>query len=192
MRTAIFGGSFNPFHIGHLVLGDEILGSGLCGRVLFVPAFLPPHKSIQDPGPGFRLAMVERSIQGQKGLGVEDCEILREGVSYSIDTINYLVENKIIEPNPLLVMGDDLVDGFKNWKNPDALLRACEILVVHRRFEARVHVSFPHRYVENPIIPISSTMVRDRISHGKPWRFLVPEGSRRVIEEHGLYGIEKK
>ena len=192
MRTAIFGGSFNPFHVGHLVIADEILGSGLCGRILFVPAFLPPHKSIEDPGARFRLAMVGRSIEEEEGLGVDDCEILRKGVSYSIDTISYLVEGEKVEPNPLLVIGDDLVGGFKKWKNPDALLKVCEILIVHRRHDERIHTDFPHRYVDNPIIPISSTMVRDRILRGKPWRFLVPEGSRKVIEENGLYGIGTK
>lgn len=191
MRTAIFGGSFNPLHIGHLVIADEILGSGLCEQVLFIPAFLPPHKSIEDPGAGFRLAMVKRSIEGQSGLAVEDCEIRREGISYSIDTIRYLVENKKVAPIPLLVIGDDLIGGFKNWKNPDLLLKACEILVVHRRHVERIPAEFPHRYVENPIIPISSTMVRERLTRGEPWRFLVPEGARKVIEENGLYGTQK-
>ncbi len=187
MRTAIFGGSFNPIHLGHLVMADEILGSGLCEKVLFVPAFMPPHKSIADPGADFRYSMIQESIEGLDGLGVDECEIQRRGISYTIDTIRRLVEEKTITPKPLLLIGDDLAEGFWKWREPEALLEACEIVVFHRKYRERWPAAFPHTYVDNPILPISSTMVRERIAQGKPWRFLVPDGARKIIETNRLY-----
>jgi len=92
MKTAIFGGTFNPVHLGHLILAEEVLRQTNYDRVLFVPVNIPPHKAIDDPGPETRLLMLSRAISRFSFFEVEDCEIRRAGVSYSIETIRYLVK----------------------------------------------------------------------------------------------------
>ncbi len=189
MRTAIFGGSFNPVHIGHLIIAEEVLTQTGCDLILFVPAYSPPHKEIQDPGPELRLAMLEASIADNPRFRASDCEIRRSGLSYSIDTIRHLVREGIVEPKPFLVIGDDLVEGFGSWKESEAVAREASLLVVHRRSRDTLALPFPHRYLENAIFPVSSSIVRDKVASQGGWRYLVPEAARRLIEAHGLYGL---
>lgn len=189
MRTAIFGGSFNPVHVGHLVIAEEILVQTGCDTILFIPAYDPPHKDFHDPGPSLRLAMLEASIAGNTHFRASDCEIRRSGVSYTIDTIRHLVGGGFVEPKPFLVIGDDLVEGFGSWKESEAVAQETSILIVHRRFETRLLMPFPHRYIDNAIFPVSSSAVREKAASGGAWRYLVPEAARKIMEEHGLYGL---
>ena len=191
MRTAILGGSFNPVHIGHLVIAEEVLAQTGCDVVLFIPAYSPPHKELKDPGPSLRLAMLEASIADNPRFRASDCEIRRSGISYTIDTIRHLVEEGAVESKPFLVIGDDLVEGFGGWRESEAVALETSLLIVHRRFKARLSMPFPHRYLENAIFPVSSSIVRDKIAAGLAWRYLVPEAARKLIEEHGLYGLRK-
>jgi len=190
MRTAVFGGTFNPVHLGHLIIAEEVLAQTDCDRVIFVPANIPPHKEVDDPGPDLRLAMLRDSVADYSRFSVSDCEIRRSGVSYSIDTVRYLVDQGLAEPIPSLVIGDDLVEGFGSWKEYDALVRESRIIIVHRRYVERLALQIPHIYVDNGIFPVSSTMIRARIQEGKAWRYLVPEAVRNTIEKHRLYGFQ--
>lgn len=190
MKTAVFGGTFNPVHIGHLIIAEEVLAQTDCDRVLFVPANIPPHKEVDDPGPELRLVMLRDSIAGYSPFSVSDCEIRRSGVSYTIDTVRYLVGQGVLEPFPSLIIGDDLIEGFGSWKEHDALMRESRIIIVHRKYMQRLNTSINHLYIDNEIFPVSSTMIRGRIQDGKAWRYLVPEAARKTIEEHRLYGLQ--
>lgn len=189
MRTVIFGGSFNPIHLGHLCVAEEILHALACDRVLFVPAYLPPHKAMEDPGPELRGEMLAASIDDEPRFAVETCELERKGLSYSIDTVRQLVASGVVEERPYLVIGDDLVAGFSSWRSSEALAEAARIVVVHRSYAERITAAFPHVYVDNLLYPISSSLVRSRIASGGAWRFLVPRGARELIERRGLYGL---
>jgi nicotinate-nucleotide adenylyltransferase len=189
VRTALFGGTFNPLHIGHLCIAEELLHALPCDRVLFVPANIPPHKALKDPGPLLRLEMLKLSLAADPRFAVDDCEIERKGISYTIDTIRHLVAAGSIEPKPFLVIGDDLVAGFGSWKNSASILEESRLVVVHRFSNERLAPLFPHIYVDNGIFPVSSSLVRSRIASGGAWRFLVTAEVRKVIEEHGLYGL---
>lgn len=191
MRTALFGGTFNPVHIGHLLIAEEVLAQTGCDNVLFIPANIPPHKQLADPGAALRLSMLEKSIAGNRRFRCSDCEIRRAGVSYSIDTIRYLVGLGLVEPKPSLLIGDDLVKGFGSWKESEAILKESSIIVVHRRYAERLPISFPHRYIDNELFPVSSTAVREKIAGKGAWRYLVPDAAREIIEEHGLYGLRE-
>jgi nicotinate-nucleotide adenylyltransferase len=191
VKTAIFGGTFNPVHIGHLIIADEVLAQTDCETVLFVPANIPPHKEVADPGASLRLQMLRKSIEDNPRLCVSDCEISRSGISYSIDTIRHLVGSGITEPNPFLIIGDDLLEGFESWREYESILHESSLIVVHRRSAERVSVRFPHLYVENELFPISSTIIRTKIRENMAWRYLVPDAARKVIEEHRLYGLQK-
>lgn len=189
MRTAIFGGSFNPLHLGHLCIAEELLHALPCERVLFLPANIPPHKALDDPGPRLRLEMLRLSLAADPRFAVDACEIERAGISYTIDSIRHLVASGSVEPKPFLVIGDDLVEGFGSWKDSASILEESRIVVVHRSSSERLAPPFPHRYVDNAVFPVSSSLVRSRIASGGAWRFLVPAEVRKVIEEHGLYGL---
>jgi nicotinate-nucleotide adenylyltransferase len=191
VRTAIFGGTFNPVHIGHLIIAEEVLAQLDCGEILFVPANIPPHKAVEGPSPELRLEMLERSVAGNPRFRVSDCEIRRSGVSYSIDTVRCLKAAGLVGPDPYLLIGDDLLEGFPSWKEPNALLRECSLVVVHRRSAERLDAPFAHTYLDNELFPVSSTSVRTRIREGGAWRYLVPREAREIIEEHGLYGLER-
>lgn len=194
MKTAILGGSFNPVHLGHLILAEEVLNQCGYDRILFIPANIPPHKSIDDPGPGVRLEMLKAAILDFPAFAVSDCELVRDGVSYTIETIRYLKTHEpenFCEGTPGLIIGDDLLSGFWGWKEPLSLINEAEIIIAHRIYPYRLNLSYPHRYVENTLIPISSSEIRERIQRGKAWRTLVSPAVQSIIERKRLYGFSE-
>ncbi len=189
MKTLLFGGSFNPPHMGHLILADEAMKEFAYDRVLFVPAWKPPHKEIHsDPGPETRLEMLRSACEGQDGFEVEDCEIRRAGISYSIDTVRYLVAVGKLEAGPGFLFGADLAEDFGAWKEADALARECRLILMRRDDEEISNFPWPHLELRNFDLPLSSSLVRSRIASGGAWKYLVPPGVRRIIENRGLYG----
>ncbi|MCE5257181.1 MAG: nicotinate (nicotinamide) nucleotide adenylyltransferase [Spirochaetaceae bacterium] len=191
MKTALFGGTFNPVHIGHLILAEEVLRQIGCQRIIFIPTNIPPHKEIDDPGPEIRLSMLTESIRDYPFFEVSDCEILRPGISYSIESIRSLVGANSVEPKPGLIIGDDQAEGFMAWKDPDAIARESTIIIMHRKYRHEIEFLFPHLYIDNEIFPVSSTGIRERISAGQAWRALVPHEARKIIEANGLYGFDR-
>ncbi|HEY9055405.1 MAG TPA: nicotinate (nicotinamide) nucleotide adenylyltransferase [Rectinemataceae bacterium] len=189
MKTILFGGSFNPIHVGHLCMAEEALASTGADKVLFIPARIPPHKELKDPGPEFRLSMLHAALEGFPMFSVEDCEIQREGTSYTIDTIRELVGKSVVEPMPILLIGDDLLSGFYSWKEWEAILHEARILVARRMESQPPAPQFPCEKIDNIRIPISSSLVRARIGAQGAWRSLVPSATARIIEKHGLYGF---
>jgi nicotinate-nucleotide adenylyltransferase len=195
MRLAILGGSFNPVHLGHLFIADAVLNSLNYDRVVLVPAYRSPFKlaakdmesTSQD-----RLEMLAASIAGDPRLTVDDCEIRREGVSYTVDTVQDIIRRYAPDGKPGLIIGDDLTVDFLKWHNSDEILRLADIIVTRRIHPQGVTdnapCSFPHTPVANEIMDISSQMVRQRISEGGTWRYLVPAAARSIIEDRRLYG----
>lgn len=189
MKAAIIGGTFNPPHIGHLQLAEEVLQSGGYDRVLFIPSNKPAHKEVAwGVSSAFRLEMVKLAIQGWPGFQLEACEILRGGVSYSIDTVDCVLKNYDLEEKPGLVIGDDLFQSFHTWKDADTLATRADIIVAHRLFHHTLDFSYPHRYLDNKLLPLSSSEIRERIAQGKPWRALVPSSVYEFIMDNRLYG----
>ena len=189
MRIAIVGGSFNPPHIGHMILIEEILATGRYQRVLLIPAKTAPHKVPQmDPGTEMRLALLEASIEGWPKVAIEDCELKRTGLSYTSDTLEELWDRKLFDEKPGLVIGDDLAPDFlATWKRAEKILELADIIVAHRLYVENIPLPYPHDYLDNLVIPISSTLVRGRIHGGGAWRSLVMPSVRTIIENYGLY-----
>lgn len=183
----MLGGSYNPVHIGHLILAEELATEFGYDRALLVPARVPPHKAlVDDPGPGTRLAMLGAATAGDPFFLIDDCELSRPGPSWTVDTLVHVTEAYDLDGKPALVMGDDLAGGFGSWRDPDGIAALAD-LIVARRGGAAFRLEYPHRLASNLLIPVSSTMVRARIASGGAWRHLVPEGARAFIAEHGLY-----
>ena len=187
MKTVVIGGTFNPVHNGHLYIGEEIRKQLGYERILFVPSNMPPHKEAdKETAVVHRLRMLEYALK-KSSFQIEKCEIDRGGTSYSIDTIGYLTEKYDITGKPALVIGDDLVDGFKMWHRWEELVVMADIVVVHRNFRKQVEFDVPHRYVENMLIPISSRDIRERVRKGYAYRYLVPEKVYEYIKRNKLY-----
>jgi len=190
VRLLLFGGSYNPVHVGHLIMAQEVARQFGYGLVALVPSLNPPHKSMAaDPGPERRLEMLRIAIEGDPGLVADDCEIRRGGTSYTIDTIRDLASRYQVEGKIGLLLGDDLVPGFGDWREPGRLAAEADIVCARRLHAERLDFPYPHRYADNPIVAVSSSMIRARIAAGEAFRQFLPRGVRDYIVAGGLYGL---
>ena len=188
INTVIIGGTFNPVHIGHMHTAEEAMKNFNAERVIFVPANIPAHKDgsrITDPG--HRLSMLQLACRGS-GFIVETCEIDRGGVSYSIDTVLYLKEKYMLKDKPGLLIGDDLAAGFNKWKNTEQLAVEAEIIIAGRNFPDGFEFGYPYISLDNLLIDVSSSDIRERIGAGKACRYLMPDGVYEYIIANNLYG----
>jgi len=189
MRALIFGGTFNPVHNGHLFLAEDARRSLGYDAVILVPACIPVHK---DPAPvlapGHRLQMLHLAVDGRPGFIIDDCEIIRGGPSYSIDTVRELIPRLGILARPGFLIGEDLVQGFGTWRDADSLAREVDLIVARRSAGEAPGFSFPHRSFANTILPVSSSEIRRRAAEGRTVRFLLPDPVADYIEANRLYG----
>lgn len=186
MRTAILGGSFNPPHIGHLQLAEEVRHMGY-ERILFIPSNISAHKpSVDRPTPSERLHMTSLAA-ARAGAEVDDCEIKRGGVSFSIETVSYCLDTYDVTGKPALIIGDDLINGFDRWKSAGELALAADILVARRLSETPLPFPYPHEYIENVLLPVSSSQIRELKAMGRAYKFLVPYDIFQYIEANNLY-----
>jgi len=194
MRLAILGGTFNPVHVGHLFLAEEVQALLGYDRILFVLANIPVHKIMPvEVGARHRLRMLRLAVAGCPGFLVEDCELERGGNSYMIDTLSYVLERFRPEGRPGLIIGEDLVEGFPAWRQAARLAELTELIVARRSpagtSDAAPAWAFPAcvRRIENLLLPVSSSEIRSRLAAGRPVRHLVPERVLRYIRRHRLY-----
>ena len=225
MKIAVLGGSFNPLHIGHAMLGDTAIKELGYDKVLFVPTFIPPHKQINDGfSPEQRLEQVRlfcRS-EGDGHFDVEDCEIKRKGVSYSVDTIEFITEKykDVIEGKIGFLMGEEVAAEFHNWNKPERIAKLVDFIIVPRRQDivSRESTSsrntpighfnsdfasdfdadkfgYDYTMIKYPMVSVSSTEIRTRISFGRSYKYLVPrsvfEYIERTIAEGKFNGLGK-
>ncbi|WP_455381091.1 nicotinate-nucleotide adenylyltransferase [Salinispira pacifica] len=194
MRIAIFGGSFDPVHVGHLAIADEVRSSLGYDEIVFVPSSVPPHKRpSQKVDAAKRVQMVRLAILGNNAFSLSTVEVDRGGVSYTIDTIRTLIAERNPEGRPGLVIGDDLVPGFGRWKEAERIASLVEIVVARRDDRSSdERCGLPEfvtccSAVNNQLVPISSSQIRDRIADGRSYRYLVPESVYEYIEDNRLY-----
>jgi nicotinate-nucleotide adenylyltransferase len=192
MKLAILGGSFNPVHLGHLFLADAVLSELHYDRVVLVPACRSPFKpgvAGMESSAHDRLEMIAASIAGDPRLTVDDCEIRRGGVSYTVDTITDIIQRYMPEGKPGLIIGDDLAEDFPQWKRSDAILAMADIIIARRLHAGKPNILYQASHITNDVMEISSGAVRDKIAADTAWRYLVPLAARTIIEDRGLYGI---
>ena len=205
MKIAVLGGSFNPIHMGHLHLAHSVLSLCAYDRIIIVPANISPFKQNQKECPGKknqgqtsfassrdRLDMIAASIKSDPRIIIDDLELQRGGVSYTIDTIKEIKSRYGPSGKPGLVLGDDLVPDFFKWKNADELSRIADIIIARRHTSSQKGESipdfpYPHKVLKNELMDISSALVREYIESGISWQHLVPEGARCIIQERGLF-----
>jgi nicotinate-nucleotide adenylyltransferase len=187
MKMALFGGTFNPLHLGHLNLAEELRTEYGYDQVIFVPAFSPPHKTVEhDTDPQLRLKMVRRAVE-PAGFLVDDCEINRKGVSYTLDTVKHIYKAYPVSGRLSLVIGDDLLEGLTTWHSWEELISLVHLVIARRVSNGKLPCEWPHTYLDNMLFPVSSKDVRERVRGGRAFRFLVPESVYDRISSEGLY-----
>lgn len=193
MRLGLFGGTFDPPHIGHLIVAQDALEALRLDRVLFIPAGAPPHKRNQVVSPAaVRLDMLRAAIADDPHFDIETLELDREGPSYSVDTVATL---KAAYPDDTLVLliGADQYGEFATWHEPDRLAGMVELAVLSRAGTetnvgpAEKAAKFGAQYVNVTRIDISSTAIRRRCAAGESIRYLVPAGVAAYLSEHRVY-----
>jgi nicotinate-nucleotide adenylyltransferase len=197
LRVGILGGAFNPPHIGHLVCAQEALLQFELDQVVFMPVGNAPHRELaDDPGAEGRLEMVELAIAGDPRFAASRMEIDREGPSYTADTLRALRE-EAPDDELFLILGGDQAAALADWHEPEEVLALAQVVVAERTNWSRNAVGIKVgrlkgaeriRFLDMPIIQVSSSTIRRRVAAGVPIRYLVPDEVASHIGKNGLYG----
>lgn len=205
MRLGIYGGTFDPVHYGHLLLAESCREQLALDEVWFVPAAVPPHKQQAALTPGSsRIDMLKLAIGGQESFQVCDYEVSRGGVSYTVDTLEYLLTEDLTR-ELFFLMGADSLRDLPTWRSPQRICQlAVPVFVTRTLYDMSGNVAVdlslleglvtPERLeiirrhpVEMPRIDLSSTDLRRRISQGRSIRYQTPRAVERYIATTGLY-----
>lgn len=198
MRLCILGGTFDPPHIGHLVLAEMAREALEAVQVLFVPAADPPHKDATRLPIEHRLAMLERTIAGNPQFVLSRVDIDRPGPHYSVDMVR-LIQTQNPEAELFFLIGADSLRDLPKWYRPQELIRLCRLAVMPRPgVEAAPDMhedlipGLAERVVmiDAPLVDVSSTEIAARLRAGKSVRYLVPQPALDYIVANGLYSNE--
>ena len=188
-KVGIFGGTFDPIHLGHLITAQSVREIRKLEKIIFIPAFISPHKSdAKTSSAEDRLNMIKFAIDGIPFFDYSDLEIKKGGVSFTIDTLREL-KNRYDELE--FIIGYDNIFSFHTWKDPDEIMKLARIIVLKRK--SSHPPQFEDKYYQQAIfvqtrgIEISATDLRDRVKKGLPINFLVPPKVMEYINNHKLY-----
>ncbi len=200
MRLGVFGGTFNPVHMGHLILAEQCREQAGLDQVLFVPAARPPHKQgLALASFEQRVEMLNLAISGQPSFRVDDLEKNRPGPSFTVDTLASLHDR---DPNAelLLIIGSDTLHDLPTWHEPRRLLELAGLLIVARpgwpvadvaelRKTLTLADDFPlrHQVCQVPLVEISSSDLRQRLAAGRSVRYLMPRAVEAYVNDKNLY-----
>lgn len=197
MNLGIFGGTFDPPHIGHQILAAEAMEQLNLDQVLWVLTHFPPHKKEQKITPlAERIRMVELTIQDNSNFILSRVDIDRSQPHYALDTV-LLLREKYPQDFLFYLMGMDSLNDLPAWYLPSKFVSACDgIVVMNRHGQRKMKASVLDeiqglenklKFLETPLIEISSSEIRDRIKCGKEFRYFLPEKIYRYIQEESLY-----
>jgi len=199
IRIGILGGTFNPIHVGHLMLAQGATERCDLAKVLFIPCAVPPHKKGPLSSAEHRLAMIKAAIEGDLRFEACDMDIRRGGVSYAIDTLREL-HREYPETELCFLLGSDSLPELHLWKDVYSLLKLCSFKVFARPGlspnpikpeRLALAAPWPERLLRDvmnpPMADVSSSDIRHRVAEGLSIRYLVPQAVEMYIAEHGLY-----
>ena len=200
MRIGVFGGTFDPVHLGHLILAEQCREQAQLDRVLFVPAASPPHKQEQTLTPfALRVEMLALALSGNHAFQIDELEKDRTGPSFTVDTLTRLTQR---HPNDILafMIGSDSLRDLPAWYQPKRILELAELLVMERsdwpcacpdalRASLGLGADFSLRYriVAAPLVAIASRDIRRRIKEGRSVRYMVPRAVEAYAADKRLY-----
>lgn len=189
-KVGLFGGTFNPVHIGHLIMANEVYAALNLAEVRFMPNATAPHKEASASATNEqRLRMVELATIDIPYFKVERFEMERGGVSYTYDTMKAMRER---EPDVefYFIIGGDMIDSLHTWYRIDELMELVNFVGV-KRPGSEAKTSYNVQMVEAPEINLSSTFIRKRLQQTGPLQFLLPHAVESYIRKEGLYGATK-
>jgi len=196
MKTGIFGGAFNPVHLGHINLAENYLNELCLDRVIFIPTSVAPHKSSDEFASNeHRLNMLSLAIYGKTEFEISDIEFKREGKSYTFDTLCELKE-AYFDDELYLIMGSDQFLYFNNWYRAENIAKLATICTAARNdedYKKLLEFKAKNAYLKNAVItdfdvfPISSSELRNMIKSGKSISDYVPKAVEKYIKENKLY-----
>jgi nicotinate-nucleotide adenylyltransferase len=199
-RIGVFGGTFDPVHLGHLVVAEQCREQGRLDEVWFVPAFQSPFKLDRHVAPfAQRVEMLALAIAGQPAFRIEQVEKGRPGPSYTSDTLHEL-HQRHPDRDLFFVVGSDVLPSFPQWHEPVRIVELATLLIVarpqwplmkadelHGALHLPASVPLRHQVVQVPMIDLSSTELRHRIAEGRSIRYLVPRAVECYIQDKKLY-----
>lgn len=211
-KIGILGGTFNPIHFGHLHIAEEIAKNCSLDEVRFIPSANPPHKATPQVSAEHRATMVNLAIRNHPTFMLDDCELKREGASYTVDTLTVLRKNLGAQVGLFLIMGSDAFAYFDTWHRWQEILDYCHIVLIERPNHENTLENFsetiknfylshhknnlqdfqkvPNGFITTQTITplaISSTDIRERLKNNKSVRDLLPQQVFAYIQENRLY-----
>ena len=184
VKLGVFGGTFDPPHVGHLAIAQAALESAKLDRVIFVPARRSPLKEREPAASAAdRLAMLEAATKSEPRFSVSRVELDREGPSYTVDTLEALKG----EGDLFLILGSDALADLGKWRSPERIRALASLLVARRPGAPEPDATVSARAFDAPCLDISSRELRARAARGLSLRYLVPDDVWRHIERKGLY-----
>ncbi len=199
MAIALYGGSFDPIHIGHLITATNAVENYNLDKVIFIPSHITPLKDRNlEASDVDRYEMIQRSIKNNSKFIVSDYEINNAGVSYSYNTVKYFKENYKNE-KIYFIIGTDRAKDLKKWYNIEELSKLVTFVFVARDNEKLEEIiekddfykGIDYEIMVSPIIEISSSLIRNKIKQNKKIDYMVTDECKSYIEELSLYGISR-
>ncbi|WP_052256452.1 nicotinate-nucleotide adenylyltransferase [Salinicoccus sp. YB14-2] len=185
MKIGIFGGTFDPIHIGHIISVLEVKIAFGLDEVVFIPARQSPHKETMPTANKERTDMIKRAISGYEGFTMDTFELNREGKSFTYDTAKYL-KAQYPDDELYFLMGTDQYENFDKWHNHDELIDIMNFIVMMRHSDD-MEISAPFIRADQLVVEVSSTLVRTRIKEGLPYKHFLNEAVYEYIKENALY-----
>ncbi len=184
-KVGLLGGTFDPPHIGHLVIAEEVYEQLQLDEIWFIPSNEPPHKAKANITATNRVALLKAAIADNQHFFLETIEIDRPGKSYTFNTVHSLAESY---PNIsfYFIIGADMVEYLPKWNKIDELIKMIQFVGV-KRPDYELQTDYPVIVLDVPSLNISSTMIRERIKQNKSIAYFVPNAVRRLIKENKLY-----
>jgi nicotinate-nucleotide adenylyltransferase len=186
-KVGLLGGTFNPPHLGHLVIAQQVLQKAGLDEIRFLPNQIPPHKESDDTvSADQRLQMLEGAISGNPDFKIETIELQREGPSYTYDTIKEMT-NRNPEIEYSFIIGGDMIEYLPKWFRIDELMEMVHFIGVNRPAYSH-ETPYSVQFVEVPDLAISSSLIREAVKNNESIRYLVTDEVYRIIKEEKLYG----
>jgi nicotinate-nucleotide adenylyltransferase len=190
-KMGILGGTFDPIHMGHLVLAQQVKEKLKLGQVMFIPCLIPPHKTRRKLSPAKdRFRMVETAVQDNLAFSVSDMELKRGGLSYTVDTLRQL---RCSHPDTELyfLTGSDVLDEIHTWKDPEEIYRLAKMVIAVRpgfdSIDSKNPFAKKSMLVEITGVDISSSRIRQKVKKGQSIKYLVPPKVEEYILKKKLY-----
>jgi nicotinate-nucleotide adenylyltransferase len=201
-RIGIFGGSFNPIHIGHLVIAEAAWQEFNLEKIIFIPTGDTPNKDMHHVDKWIRYEMVKEAIRGNDHFTISPIEMNRTGPSYTVETIREMRELCDVNSDFYFIAGTDAVAALPEWKYNKELLHACWFVCASRpgnEEKLKKTVSFFGElgkekilFLKTPELDISSTILRNWVREGRSTRYFIPDSVISIIEKHNLYKGDTK